>query len=200
MNALRHDQGYGFRMIATRPAATIIVILTLFVGIGGNIALLSIVNSVLLRGLSFRDAGRLVFIHDTQRDVPKFPASHPDYEDWRQLNTSFEDMAAYALQHHNKRVLITRGEAQEVVVALVTNNLSSMMGIQPRLGRAFLPEESRPGHDQVVILSERMWQQQFSADPEVLGQGIEIDGKSFLVIGVVGERDQFPKDADIRNF
>ena len=145
---------------------------TLALGIGANVSVFSVVNSVLLRALPFRDPGRLVSIHETRPDVPTFGASYPDYEDWRRENTTFEEMGAYSLRNYNRPVLMAGGEPLQLTVALVSDNLFSLMSIRPELGRAFLSQEGRPGQDRVVILSHSLWGERFAGDPGVLGKSI----------------------------
>jgi putative ABC transport system permease protein len=197
MGSIRRDLRYALRLFARNPSATFAAVFTLALGIGANVAVFSVVNSVLLRALPFRDPGRLVFIHETRPDVPTFGASYPDYEDWRRENTTFEEMGAYSIRNYNRPVLMVGGEPLQLTVALVSDNLFSLMSIRPALGRAFLSQEGRPGEDRVVILSNSLWEQQFACDPGVLGKSIEIDGADFNVVGVMGKTGQFPQGADI---
>ena len=196
------DLRHGSRILMKAPGFAAAAVLTLAVGIGANACLFSIVNAVLLHALPFRDPGRLVFIHETQPDIPKFAASYPDFEDWRVQNTSFEQMAAYATRDYNKPVLMLHGEPLQVAAAFVSDQLVSLLSMQPQhgqpqYGRAFGPEDERAGQDQVVILSHRLWQQSFGSDPNIVGKSIEIDGKPQTVAGIMGQGDQFPAGVDI---
>jgi predicted permease len=171
--------------------------MTLALGVGANVALFSAVNAVLLHGLPFRDPSQLVVIYETHPDVPKAPASYPDYLDWRREATTFQEMAAYSVRDYNKPVLMAHERPLQVTPALVSDNLFPMMSIHPTIGRGFLPEENREGEDQVVILSHRLWEEEFGSDAAVVGKSVEIDRTPYTVVGVMGRGDQYPQEADI---
>ena len=197
MSSILQDIRFGFRFLRRDTGTTAIAILTLAVGVGANIALFSVVNAVLFRSLPFRDPDRLVFLHETNPQVPKFGLSYPDYKDWREQTTSFQEMAGYSFRDHDNLVLMRNGEPFRIVGALISHNLFSVIGIQPVLGRSLVPEDEQPGKDQVVLLSHHLWEQRFDSDAGIVGGSIEIDGKPFTVIGVMSERDQFPENVDI---
>ena len=188
---LRH----GSRSLSRQWPAATLATLVIMIGVGPNIALFSAVNAVLLRSLPFREPERLVVIHQTRPDIPVFPASFPDFKDWDEQNVSFEGMAAYSLPS-DRSVLIHQGEPTRISRALVSGNYFPLTGIPILHGRSFRPDDDRPGFDGVAILSHRLWENYFSADPAVLDSGIEIDGESFQIVGVVN-RQQFPADVDI---
>ena len=195
MNTIILNLQYAFRSLTRDLRSTAIGVLAIAAGVGPNIAVFSVVNAVLLQSLPFRDAGKLMVIYETRPDLPKFPASYLDYKDWLDQNHSFEGMAAYT-PPANGLVLVHKGEPYEISSALVSSNLMPLMGLQPKYGRAFTSEDERPGFDQVVILSQSLWQKHFSSDPSVVGTNISLGRDSFTVVGVL-DRDQFPTDVDI---
>jgi len=197
MKGISTDLRYAVRLVRRSPGTAILAVTTLAMGIGANVTLFSAVNAVLLHGLPFRDPGRLVVICETHPDVPRAPASYPDYLDWRRQATTFQEMAAYSVRDYSKPVLATPQGPLQLTVALVSDNLFSMMSIHPVVGRAFLPQEDRAGEDQVVILSHRLWEQEYGSDPGIIGKSVEVDRTSFTVVGVMGEGDQYPQEADI---
>ena len=197
MRGIDSDLRYAVRLVRRSPGPAILAVITLAVGVGANVALFSAVNAVLLHQLPFRDPGRLVVIYETHPDVPKAPASYPDYLDWRREATTFDEMAAYSVRDYNKPVLATPGGPLQLAAVLVSDNLFPMMAIRPVVGRSFLHEESRAGGDQVVILSHRLWEQEYGSDPGIVGKSVEVDGTPFTVVGVIGEGDQYPREADI---
>ena len=109
MRGFGGDLRHGVRLVKRSPGTAILAVTTLAVGIGANVALFSVVNAVLLHGLPFRDPGRLVVIYETHPEVPKAPASYPDYLDWRRQATTFQEMAAYSIRDYNKPVLVAPG-------------------------------------------------------------------------------------------
>jgi putative ABC transport system permease protein len=197
MRGIGADLRYAIRLVRRSPGPAILAVITLAVGVGANVALFSAVNAVLLHELPFRDPGRLVVIYESHPDVPKAPASYPDYLDWRREATTFEDMAAYSVRDYNKPVLATPRGPLQLTASLVSDNLFPMMSIRPVIGRSFLPEEARAGGDQVVILSQRIWEQEYGSDPVIVGKSVEIDGTRFTVVGVMGKGGQYPIEADI---
>jgi putative ABC transport system permease protein len=183
LDAFRQDVLYAFRILRKNPAFTATAVLTLALGIGANSAIFSVVNAVLLRPLPFRDSGQLVLVFSTAKNGNRYDVStYPDYVDWRNQNRSFSDMAAYANRS------MTVGIGDESVVAQgkrVTTNIFEVLGVQPVLGRAFRPEENRPGSSNVVILGDRFWQRQFARSPNVVGQTIRINEEPYTIVGVM---------------
>src|SRR5262249_32130552 len=151
----------------------------------------------LLRSLPYGDADRLVMLHQSRPDIPKFPVSYLDYLDWKAQAKSFASMGAYTLRSNDSLVLVYKGQPIQVQVSLITPNLFSLMGIAPVVGRSFLPEEEAAGHDQFVILSHRIWQQHFGSSEAIIGKDVEIAGTISTVVGVMGPQERFPEEADV---
>jgi putative ABC transport system permease protein len=192
------DLRYSLRMLAKNPGFTAVAVLTLALGIGANTAIFSVVNTVLLRPLPFRAPSRLVSIAiaDTKTGASGGVVSYPDFLDWRAQNHVLERMAAYRTSMF---ALTGTGEATYVLGGVVSADLFPLLGVEPILGRTFLPQEDQPGGTSgspPVILSHQFWQQRFNADPNVLGRTIELDNKSFVVVGVMPKGFQFPMQAE----
>ena len=178
------DVRHGMRAMLRMPAFTAIAVIVLALGIGANTSIFSVVDAVLLRPLPYRDSGRLVTILMNGEG----PVSVANYIDWRDQGHSFSAMGAADYWSPN----LTGIDAPENVTGLkVTQNLFPMLGIEPMLGRLFVEGEDKDGADREVILSYRLWQRRFSGDRKVLGKPIELDGNSYIVIGVMPQGFQF---------
>jgi putative ABC transport system permease protein len=198
MQTTIQDLRYSLRMLRKSPGFAIVAILTLALGIGANTAIFSIVNSVLLRGLPFRDAGRLVVIHEIVPQLsdryPVLPVNFNNFETWRKQCHSFEGMG---MAGSVRMALTGAGDAQQLDGAIVTANFLDVLGVHPTIGRSFLPEEDQPGHDHVVILTDVMWRARFHSDPEIVGKTITLDGAPFEVAGVLPAWFHFPKGFEL---
>lgn len=178
---LAQDLRYAARMLVRTPAFTAVAVLALALGIGANTAIFSVVNAVLLQPLPFKNPDQLVIIWEnaTHLGFPKNTPSPANFLDWRAQSTVFSGMAAMSPKNFN---LTGVGEPERLEGRRVSANLFDLLGVQPRLGRGFLPEEDRPG-THVAILSYGLWQQRFGADPRVIGQAVNLNGESYSVVG-----------------
>jgi putative ABC transport system permease protein len=178
------DIRFGFRTLLRSPATSAVALLTLALGIGANTAIFSVVNGVLLEPLPYPDPDALVVVLESNPGLgfPRFSVSPPNFDDWRHQNQVFESMAAISRGRFN----LTGGDRPEAVPGeQVTPELFRVLGVQPVLGRGFLPEEGRPGGPKVAVLSHGLWQRRFGSDRAALHRQILIDGESFTVIGVM---------------
>jgi len=187
---LGQDLRYGLRMLLRSPAFTSIAVLALALGIGANTAIFSVVNAVLLQPLPFRNPDQLVIIWEnaTHLGFPKNTPSPANFLDWQRQSTVFSGMAAMAPKNFN---LTGSGEPERLDGRRVSANLFDVLGVQPRLGRGFLPQDDTPGAH-VVLLSNGLWQRRFGADPRVIGQPVNLNGESCTVIGVMPPGIQLP--------
>ncbi len=197
MANIAQDLRYAVRMLWRNPGFAAVVILTLALGIGANTVIFSTVNAVLLRPLPYREPDHLVQIEETHPVIHRIQTPYADYLDWRNQSTSFEQMAAYTFEGFRQVNLVTGGEPVQLDGSLVTDNLLRTLGIAPERGRNFSPDELRPGHDKVVILSHSLWVNRFGANPNILGTQLAIDGVSMRVVGVLPASGQFPVWADL---
>src|ERR1041385_8286040 len=192
MNTIWHDLRYGLRLLLKRPGFTVVAIITLALGIGANTAIFSVVDAVLLRPLPYKDADYLVTIWERN---PKegYEQNMPGagtYLDWKAQSHGFEQMAIFdANEGFN---LTGAGEPLRLTGAAVSADLFPLLGVAPQRGRGFLPEEETPGRDQVAILSNSLWQNRFSADPQIVGKTIVLNGKTRVVVGVMPPKFRFP--------
>lgn len=186
---------YALRAFAKQPLFTVIVILTFALGIGANTAVFSVLNAVFLRPLPFRAPQNLVAVGEYDVRETADPGtqiqsiSYLDYVDWRDQTKVFERVAIYTNQ--SVSTLTDGNEATHVQGESVSADLFPLLGVQPMLGRAFLPKEDEPGN-RVVILSNELWQRQFGGDHGIIGRDIALDGKQFQIIGVMPPRFCYP--------
>ena len=192
---LWQDLRFGLRMLVKNPGFTIVAVFALALGIGANSAIFSVVNTILFRPLPYKDPDRLVMVWE-DRSARGFPRDTPavaNYIDWRDQNQVFEGMSAMANQSFN---LTGVGDPERIDGRLVSANLFSILGVEPMLGRAFAPDEDRPGQNSVVILSHSLWQRRFSSDRSIVGKSIVLNGANVQVIGVMPASFQFPTRDD----
>jgi macrolide transport system ATP-binding/permease protein len=175
------DLRYGVRMLAKNPGFTLAAVLCLALGIGANTAVFGVINAALLRPLpSAAEPDRLVAV--ARSDESGTPLSYPSFVALREGNDVMTGMAAFT----TAALSLGHGDRSEVALgALVSGNYFDVLGIKPRLGRAFLPEEDRTlGAHPVVVLSHRFWQSRFNSDAGLVGQTIILNGQRFTVVGV----------------
>ncbi len=190
------DIRYAVRSLQNAGGSTLVAIITLALGIGANTAMFSVVNTVLLQPLPFSDPQRLLSVgeFDTRRGetVPRGSLSYPDFVDIRGRSHALAAAAAYA---DNDYTLTGNGEATHVKAEMVSASLFGILGMQPVLGRGFLDEEDTAGHH-VIILSDGFWRRHFNADRGAIGQTVNLNGKTFSVVGVMPQGFHFPVRAD----
>ncbi|MEO8126797.1 MAG: ABC transporter permease, partial [Bryobacteraceae bacterium] len=183
---------YAFRNLTRDRAFSVIAILTLALGIGANTAIFSLINGVLLKPLPYPDADRLVTIEEQVPKVaaqfPSFPVNGRHFLEWRKQSRAFDQFAAI----DSRRLTLTgAGEPEQIATAMVSANLFSMLGVQPALGRGFVESEDRPGHQQVVVITDSLWRRRFSADPALIGKSINLGGEPHSVVGILPPQFRF---------
>ena len=182
MNTLWQDIRYGFRMLWKSPGFTVAAVLALALGIGANTAIFSVVNAVLLRPLGYKEPERLVTIgHHYPMLNLVATVSSIGYHDYKSQNTVFEDVAASEYETFN---LTEQGEPERLVGRRLTANYLPLLGVNPALGRTFLPQEEQVGQDDVVVLSHGLWQRRFGASSAIIGKTVLLNNRSYEVIGV----------------
>ncbi|MCA1568366.1 MAG: ABC transporter permease [Acidobacteria bacterium] len=192
---LSQDLGYGLRMLLKNPGFTVVAVIALALGIGANSAIFSVVNTVLLRPLPYQDPDRLVMVWEdnTKAGYPRDTPAAANYIDWRDQNQVFEGMAAIADMSFN---LTGTGEPERIDGRRVSANLFPLLGVEPHIGRAFLPEEDQPGANRVVVMSHGLWQRRFGSDVNIAGKSLTLNGESYTVVGVMPPSFQFPAGED----
>jgi predicted permease len=177
------------------PGFTLIAVITLSLGIGANTAIFSVLNVVLLRPLPFADPERLVAVGSTQTmDRSVFSTlSFPDFTDIKLQSQVFDRLAAYQTRGFT---LMLEGGAIRLRGAVAEAELFPLLGVSPIYGRAFTRSEDKPGGGRVCILSHRLWQDRFSADPQVIGKTVPVNGESYTIVGVMPPGFAFPIQAE----
>ncbi len=199
MNSLLQDLRYAVRQLRKSPGFAAVAVITLALGIGANTSIFSVVNGALLRPLPFKDPDRLVRVWHVPppKSFPgmtTFAVSAANYLDWERQNHVFDGMAIYSFHGFT---LTDSDKPEQVDACSATSGFFSTLGVQPMLGRVFLPEEDQPGHSDVVVLSHRFWQEHFGSNPGIVGHDIKMDGRSILVAGVMPASFQFPEFAQM---
>ena len=181
MERFWRDLKYGIRTLAKSPGFTIIAVLTLALGIGANTAIFSVVNSVVLAPLPYRQPDQLVLVWAKNPAGRYIAPSYPDFQDWQRATHSFQDMAAFAAHAYD---VTNPGAPEHLDGWQVSSGFFRTLGIGLRLGRDFSEEENHAGGSPVAIISERVWKNHFSGSAAALGKTIIMDGVSYTVIGV----------------
>jgi len=182
LGVLAQDVRFGARLLLKNPGFTAVAVMTLALGIGGNTAIFSIVNGVLLNPLPFPHPDQLVTVHESKPNFDKGAISYPNFLDWRRSNSSF---SAMALGRSWSFSMTGRGDAEQVSANFISSGYFSVLGVHPLLGREFNPDEDQPGRAPVAMIGEGLWRRKFNAASEVLGQTIMLDGKYFSIVGVI---------------
>jgi putative ABC transport system permease protein len=182
MNALIHDLKYGVRMLSKHPLVTVIAVLTLALGIGANTAIFSVVNAVLLNPMPYKQPDRLVALWENVPGHGRWRTAPANFFDWKKQNTVFEDVVAFGA---STMTLTGDGEPEQLVGGRVSSGYLAVVGVDPILGRAFLPEEHERGQGQVVILGNNFWHRRYGGDKNIINRSITLDGASYTVVGVM---------------
>src|SRR5690348_4103174 len=189
------DLIHSIRSLLRHPAFTAVAVVTLTLAIGVNTTIFSVVNAVLLKALPFRNPEQLVSIHSVPSGDDALPGiAAYQYLAWKDRNTNFEDLAAFTDNNFN---LTGNGEPERLPYAQVTASLFTTLGVQPVRGRAFLPDEDKPGANNVVIVSERFWQSRYGRDEKILQHTLTLDDKPYQIVGVMPNNFRFPGEFDI---
>jgi putative ABC transport system permease protein len=193
---LKSDCGYAFRMMQKNPGFTAVAVLTLALGIGANTAIFSVVHSVLLRPLPYPDGQQLVFIRQQEKKlgIEDMSFSVKEIEDYRAQNRTLSGLVEY---HAMSFTLFGHGDPERVRTGVVSANYFDLFGIQPLLGRTFLPDDDKLGAPPVLLLSYEYWKNNFGSDPEIVGKTFEMNDKVHTVVGVLPPVPQYPNENDV---
>jgi putative ABC transport system permease protein len=196
MQTLLQDIRYGLRMLAKNPGFTVVAVVTLALGIGANTAVFSVVNTVLLRPLPYKEADRLVTVwgKNLEKGYDFDLVSPPDFADWRAQNRVFEEMAA---SDDAMYTLTGTGEPTSITAYKFSAGFFHVLGVPPIIGRTFLPEEEQPGKNRVVVLSYRLWQSRFGGDRGVIEKMVRLNGEPYTVIGIMPPSFEYPQDTEL---
>src|SRR5579863_4834014 len=188
LDVLVQDLRYAFRILVKSPGFAIFSVLILALGIGANVAVFSVVNTILLRPLPFQDPQRLVWIEGPPREggLSSVTYSVDAFEDYQRSNQTLASVTAYMPFYGPSDYKLTRrGEPQPVSGVMVACNFFQTLGVQPALGRLFTPEECRQNASPAALLSYFFWQRQFAGDRSIVGQAITLNNTPVTVAGVL---------------
>jgi putative ABC transport system permease protein len=194
MKNLLKDIRHGMRSLLRQPAFTIVAVTTLGLGIGANTAIFSLVNAVLLRALPFHNPQQLVSIGKAAGEGGLPGLAGFQYLAWKEKSTTLDGVAAYADNNFN---LVGNGGPERISCAQVSASLFPTLGVPPLVGRTFLPEEDRPGQNQVAIVSEGFWQRRYGRDASLVGNTIQLNDKRYTVVGIMPSSFRYPGDFEI---
>ncbi len=189
MNRLFH----AFRLLRRNPGFSFVVITILALGIGANTLIFSVVDTVLLRPLPYRDSNRIVMLWQSvpSKGLRQIPVSQADFADYRDSAHTLEQMGYMYIDKENY-ALTGLGDPQQVSGLAVSSSLFSMLGAAPALGRNFLPDEDQAGNELKVLIGNRFWQRQFAGDPSAVGKTLTLDGKQYTIVGIMPPGFEFP--------
>jgi predicted permease len=186
VEAWLRDIRYGFRTLRRTPGFAVLAILVMALGIGANVALFTLVRSVLLRPLPFANAGQLVGIFEARSDgeFQDNIVAGGCYATWRDHAQSFSSLAIYQGMHYN--LSNTGNQLPEVVFAQTASwNLFPLLGVQPALGRLFTPADDQPSANATVVLTWGLWKSRYGGDPGIVGRNVIIEARPYTVVGVL---------------
>ena len=198
MEAVVQDVRYGLRTLRKDPGFTTVVIFTLALGIGANAAMFSVIRAVLLKPLQYRDPDRLVrlVLAVPRRNVPDQAFNEVRFEEMQSASHSFSKLGAFGPLEN--LTLSGSGEPEVVNAGRVSANFLNILGVEPVLGRSFLPDEDRHGGPAAAMISSELWRRRFNGDPQVVGKSTALDEVSYTIIGVLPAGFAFPvADIDI---
>jgi putative ABC transport system permease protein len=189
MRTLTQDLKYGFRILARNPGFTAVTVLTLALGIGGNVAVFSLLDAVLLRPLPYSHPDRLFmfFPVDAKSHHAQVASSYPNFQDWHEQSHAFEAMAGYSEESFN---LTGTTEPERLYGLYSTPGLFALLGIPPLLGREFGPHDD----PHVVLLTYEVWRRRFGGDAGIIGKPIHLEGMAYTVLGVLPPHFSFPPE------
>jgi putative ABC transport system permease protein len=189
VGALSQDIRQALRALANRPGFTLVMVVTLGLGIGANTAIFSMVNAVILQQLPFKDSGELIWIWSSRTDRDEAPFSIPDFIDLKEQNTSFERMIAFNDWPAN---LTGSGDAERLLGVRISADAFDMFGVNALIGRTLIPADDSPGSERVVVLTHGLWKRRFGGDENLLNKTLTLNGDSYTVVGVLPDSFMFP--------
>ncbi|MFZ0979908.1 MAG: ABC transporter permease [Candidatus Acidiferrales bacterium] len=185
LESLLQDIRFGIRMLRKNPGFTAVAVLTLALGIGVNVAIFSVIDATLLDPIPLPQPDRIASVFVTWPSFAHAGFSYPNFLDTQRESRSFSGLAAWRFDSFS---LTGPGEPQQLRGKMVSGNFFSVLGIQPILGRGFLPSDDRIGSAPVAILSEGLWKRRFAAQRDIVGRSLDLDGKAYTIVGVAPAR------------
>jgi putative ABC transport system permease protein len=196
-DAFSQDLRFALRMLARTPVFSVVAILSLALGTGAATALFSLVNTITLKPLSYREPGQLVFVREVVPPLahiyPTMPVNLQHFRFWREQTRAFDAIAAVSF---GDEVLFGDREPEVIGSVAVSANLFDVLGVRPQIGRTFLADEEKPGN-RVVVITDGLWRRRFGAAPDIAGQTILLGGAKYVIAGVLPASFHFPKNTDL---
>src|SRR5215472_16719993 len=198
MDILWQNLRYGFRMLARSPGFALMAVLTLAIGIGANTSIFTVLNSVLLRPLPYREPDRLMILSERDSKFEDESVAYENFTDWRAQNHTFEALALWRRRDYT----ITGDRGPEHINGReVSAGFFTLLGLQAVVGRDIRPEEDHEGADPVVLLSYGLWQRRFGGRDDVIGKTIRltagINDRNYTVVGVAPKDFWFYTPSDV---
>ena len=196
VDTLARDIRYALRTLARSPGYTVMVLVTLALGIGANTAIFSVINGVLLQPLPYRDGPELVLVRQQalRAGTENIPFAVKEILDYREQLDSLDGFVEY---HGMSFTLLNRGEPDRVLSGVVSANFFDVLGVQPHLGRTFVDGDDDLGAEAVLVLSYPYWQQRFGGDPGIVGTVFEMNDRPHTVVGILPPIPQYPRENDV---
>jgi len=196
LEAFVQDVRIGLRHLVLHPVISVAIVIALALGIGANTAVFTVFNAIVLNPPPYAQAERLIRLRAAlpQANVEDTLFSAPEIRDLRARAGTLSDVAEF---HYMYFILLGQGEAQRVSAGVVSANFFAVIGVTPKVGRGFLPDEDRAGAPGVIVLSHRYWQERFAGDTQVIGRQVEMNDRLHTIIGVLPPLPSFPQQADI---
>jgi putative ABC transport system permease protein len=191
LETLLQDLRFGLRQLRRNPGFTSVAVLTLALGIGANTAIFSVVDAVLLKPLPFANPDRLVTLFESnpQQRIAAAAFSYPNFTECHEQNSVFSEMAG---TNAHDLTLTGMGEPTIVHTIVVTPGIFTLLGVQPLVGRFFLPKDGLRGSAPVAVISENLWRSRYGGDPRMLGRTIDLDMRPFTVVGIMPGDFRYP--------
>jgi predicted permease len=192
------DLRYTLRSLGRAKSFTAVAVLSLALGCAAATSIFSLVNTIVLKPLTFRDPGKLIFIRQLvprlQYLYPTLPVNMQHFLYWKSHSRVFESMAAL---RSTKLTLTERGEPERIDGADVSANLFHVLGVGPVMGRTFLPGEDQPGRNGIVVIADSLWRRRFGASPETLNEKVLLNGTPSIIVGILPPDFHFPRNDDL---
>jgi predicted permease len=192
------DLRYTLRSLGRAKSFTVVSVLSLALGCAAATAIFSLVNGIVLKPLAYRDPGKLVFIRQLvpslQYLYPTLPVNMQHFLYWRDHTQAFQSMAAL---RSGKATLTERGDPERIDVAFVSASLFHVLGIDPAMGRAFLPGEDQKGRTGVAVITDSLWRRRFGSSPDALNAKILLNGVPNVIVGILPPEFRFPRNDDL---
>jgi predicted permease len=196
LETLGQDVRYGLRVLAKSPGFVCVSVATLALGIGANTAIFSVVKTVLMMPLPYKDPGRIVAVWTASaaRGGHTLPSSPGDFTIWKQKSGVFEDLAP---SYDDEKTLTGEGAPQFLIGYGVSANYLRILGVEPQLGRLYTDDEDKAEGPRVALLSDHLWRTTFHSDPNIVGKATTLDGKPYTVVGVMPRGFNYPPTVEI---